>query len=257
MHLRVVVWGEFRHEKTNPRVAALYPQGMHETIAHYLRTDVGGEDMEVRTAWLDAPEHGLTAEVLERTDVLVWWGHMAHGEVEDEVVERVHRRVLEGMGLLVLHSGHYSKIFKRLMGTTCSLIWREATDKERLWIIDRAHPITQGLGAYFEIPCEEMYGEPFGIPEPEQLLFISWFTGGEVFRSGGTWRRGAGKVFYFRPGHETYPTYHQAEVRRVISQGVRWLRPQVRIPDTCPNSPPLETLPADERAAERSTTGHR
>ncbi len=252
--IRVTVWGEYRHEKTNPRVAAIYPEGMHETIAACLREE---PDFAVRTATLDEHEHGLTEEVLASTDVLVWWGHKAHGEVTDEVVARVKVRVLEGMGLIVLHSGHYSKVFKALMGTTCSLKWRESTDKERIWTVMPSHPIASGLGEYFEIPAEEMYGEPFGIPVPEELVFISWFTGGEVFRSGATWRRGHGKVFYFRPGHETYPTYHQLEVRLVIRNAVRWARPVVTIPDTCPNSPPLEPLPPDEEADSRSTVDHR
>ncbi|GAB4176822.1 MAG: ThuA domain-containing protein [Terrimicrobiaceae bacterium] len=252
--ITATVWGEFRHEKKSPKVAALYPEGMHRTIASALE-DVGGFD--VSTATLDEPEHGLTDALLERTEVLFWWGHMAHGEVSDDVVKKVHRRVLEGMGLVVLHSGHYSKIFKSLLGTTCSLKWRESTDKERLWNIAPSHPITEGIGDYFEIPAEEMYGEPFGIPEPDELIFISWFTGGEVFRSGATWRRGHGRIFYFRPGHETYPTYHQPEVRRILANAARWARQTVRIPDECPNSPALEPLPEDPESAARSTTGFR
>jgi trehalose utilization protein len=252
--IRVTVWGEFRHEKKNPKVAAIYPEGMHETIAGFLRKHDG---LDVGTATLDQPEHGLTPEVLDKTDVLIWWGHMAHGEVKDEIVARVKTRVLEGMGLIVLHSGHYSKIFKTLMGTTCSLKWRESTDKERLWNVMATHPIAAGIGEYFEIPNEEMYGEPFGIPTPDELIFISWFTGGEVFRSGATWYRGHGRVFYFRPGHETYPTYHHAQVQQVIANAVRWARATVRIPDVCPNAKPLETLPPDPEAAERPTVGHR
>jgi trehalose utilization protein len=235
--IQVTVWGEFRHEKRNPKVAAHYPKGMHETIAGFLRAH---SDFVVGTATLDEPEHGLTQEVLDKTDVLTWWGHMAHGEVNDAVVARVQQRVLEGMGLIVLHSGHFSKIFKALMGTTCSLKWREANDKERLWTVDMSHPIAQGLGEHFEIPAEEMYGEPFGIPTPDEVVFISWFTGGEVFRSGCTWRRGHGRVFYFRPGHETYPTYHHKQVQQVITNAVRWARPTVRIQDACPNVAPLE-----------------
>ncbi|NDC75834.1 trehalose utilization protein ThuA [bacterium] len=252
--IRVTVWSEFRHEKQNPKVAAIYPSGMHRTIADALGHHA---DLVVRTATLDEPEHGLTVEALEQTDVLVWWGHMAHHEVADAVVARVRARVLEGMGLVVLHSGHYSKIFKSLMGDTCSLTWREATDKERLWVVCPSHPIARGLGAYFELPAEEMYGEPFGIPTPDELIFISWFTGGEVFRSGATWRRGNGKIFYFRPGHETYPTYHNAQVQQVIANGVRWAHSGLRIADSCLNMPPLEPLPSDSEAASRPTGGHR
>lgn len=252
--IQVTVWSEFRHERKNPQVAALYPQGMHEAIAGPLRADAG---LTVRTATLDEPSHGLTPDVIASTDVLVWWGHLAHGEVDDRVVDALRARVLEGMGLIALHSAHYSKLFKALMGTTCSLKWREANDKERLWNVAPSHPITRGLGEYFELPAEEMYGEPFGIPTPDELLFISWFSGGEVFRSGATWQRGHGRVFYFRPGHETYPTYHDTRVQRVIRQAVHWARPTVRIPDGAPNVPPLEPLPPDGAAAARSQVGHR
>lgn len=218
---RVTVWNEFRHEKQNPKVAAIYPEGIHGAIAAHLRA----QGFPVRTATLDEPEHGLTEAVLAETDVLTWWGHTAHDEVSDALVQRVQARVLEGMGLVVLHSGHFSKIFKALMGTTCNLKWREAAEKERLWVVSPGHPIAEGLGEYFEIPHAEMYGEHFDIPAPDTLVFISWFEGGEVFRSGCCYHRGRGKVFYFRPGHETYPIYYQPEVLRVIVNGIRWAAP--------------------------------
>lgn len=237
--IRVTVWNENVHEKKHEAVKKIYPDGIHTAIAKGLSA---AKDLQVRTATLDMPEHGLTQEVLDNTDVLTWWGHMAHKDVQDEIVDRVQKRVLEGMGLVVLHSGHYAKIFKRLMGTTCSLKWREAGERERFWNVAPHHPITEGFGEYFEIPHEEMYGEPFGIPTPDELIFISWFEGGEVFRSGATWQRGNGRVFYFRPGHETYPTYYDANVIKVITNGVRWARPTVRIPDACPNFKPLEII---------------
>ena len=217
--IRVTVWNEFRHERSDAEVTAIYPDGIHEAIAAGLREDPG---LVVRTATLDEPEHGLTAEVLATTDVLTWWGHIAHDEVSDAVVERVHARVLEGMGLVVLHSGHFSRIFKRLMGTSCDLKWREDGRRERLWVVDPTHPIAAGIGDAFAIDKEEMYGEFFDIPAPDELVFVSWFEGGEVFRSGCTFRRGRGRIFYFRPGHETFPTYFDANVRRVIANGVRW-----------------------------------
>ncbi len=238
--IRVTVWNEYRHEKQNAEIAEIYPQGIHGAIAGYLR----GHGCIVTTATLDEPSHGLTEHVLDNTDVLVWWGHMAHGEVSDEIVERVHEHVLKGMGLIVLHSGHFSKIFKRLMGTTCDLKWREAGEKERVWVVAPGHPIADGIDEYFEIPHEEMYGEYFDIPEPETVVFISWFQGGEVFRSGCCYRRGHGRIFYFRPGHETYPTYHQPEVLRVIGNAVRWARPVERPYSTFGQRPqPLEKLP--------------
>jgi len=203
--------------------AKIYPKGMHAVIAEGLNEH---SDFVVSTATMDEPEHGLTAKVLDDTDVLIWWGHIAHHEVSDEVVERVCSRVVTGgMGLIVLHSGHMSKPFRRLMGTTCLLKWREAGEKERLWVIDRAHPIADGMPDYFELPHTEMYGEPFDIPQPDELVFVSWFAGGEVFRSGCCWHRGRGKVFYFRPGHETYPIYYDANVRRVLSNAVKWAAP--------------------------------
>ena len=172
--------------------------------------------LEAKTATLDDPEHGLTEDVLNETDVLVWWGHTAHDQVDDRIVEKVKDRVLKGMGLIVLHSGHFSIIFKSLMGTSCELKWREAGENERLWVVNPSHPIAEGISEFIELEHEEMYGEHFDIPEPDELVFLSWFRGGEVFRSGCVFNRGLGKIFYFRPGHETFPTYHQADIQRVI-----------------------------------------
>jgi trehalose utilization protein len=217
--IRAVVWNEFLHERENPDVGEIYPEGIHATIAAALAEDGG---IAASTATLDEPEHGLPPDRLAATDVLLWWGHAAHDRVGDAVVERVAGRVWEGMGLIVLHSGHYSKIFRRLMGTPCSLRWREAGERERLWAVNRGHPIVQGIGPAIELPQAEMYGEPFLVPEPAETVFISWFEGGEVFRSGLAWTRGAGRVFYFRPGHETYPIYHHPAVRQVLRNAVRW-----------------------------------
>jgi trehalose utilization protein len=218
---RITIWNEFRHEKQSEKVRAVYPDGLHAPIARYLEQ----AGFSVQVATLDEPEHGLSQAVLAQTDVLTWWGHTAHDEVSDAVVDRVQKRVLEGMGLIVLHSGHFSKIFKRLMGTSCDLKWREAGETERIWVVDPAHPITAGLGEYFEIAQAEMYGEHFDIPQPDALVFISWFAGGEIFRSGCCFHRGRGKIFYFRPGHETYPIYYQPEVLRVISNAAHWAAP--------------------------------
>jgi trehalose utilization protein len=231
--LRVVVWGENVHEQKSEQVRSVYPQGIHNSIAEALRAD---PTIVPGTATLQEADHGLSESRLSETDVLVWWGHLAHNQVSDQVVDRVQKRVLEGMGLVVLHSGHYSKIFKRLLGTSCSLTWREAGEKERIWVCNPGHPIAQGLSTYFEIPHEEMYGEPFGIPSPDEIVFLSWFQGGEAFRSGCCWKRGNGKIFYFRPGHETFPTYHQPEVQTVIRNAVRWAAPEgTRWVDSIPN----------------------
>jgi trehalose utilization protein len=231
--IRVVVWGENVHEQRSEAIRKIYPDGMHGCIGKNLTID---GSFQVGTATLQEPEHGLPEARLSETDVLIWWGHLAHADVSDQIVDRVQKRVLEGMGLVVLHSGHYSKIFKRLMGTTCSLIWREAGEKERLWVCNPGHPIAQGLNAYFDIPHEEMYGEPFGIPNPDEIVFLSWFQGGEAFRSGCCWKRGNGKIFYFRPGHESFPTYYQSEIQTVIRNAVLWAAPVgSRWVDSIPN----------------------
>jgi trehalose utilization protein len=223
--LRVTVWNEYVHERTSDAVAKIYPYGIHAAIADAIREHLA-TGVSVRTATLDEPEHGLTEEILANTDVLTWWGHAAHERVSDEVVERVQRRVWAGMGLVVLHSAHNSKIFRRLMGTSCMLRWREAGERERLWVVNPSHPIAAGLtDECFELEHTEMYGEFFDIPPPDEIVFISWFEGGEVFRSGCTFRRGKGKIFYFRPGHETFPIYHNANVRRVVANGVVWAAP--------------------------------
>ncbi len=236
--IRVTVWNEFRHEKKHDAVKKVYPDGIHAAIAEGLKP----QGFEIRTATLDEPEHGLTNDVLASTDVLTWWGHMAHGDVSDEVVAKVCARVLEGMGLITLHSGHYSKPFRRLMGTTCSLKWREAGEKERLWVVEPSHPIVEGIGEYIELPHTEMYGEFFDIPRPDELVFVSWFPGGELFRSGCCFKRGQGRVFYFRPGHETFPIYRDENILRVLANAVRWAAPAERPKLAFGNRKPLEKL---------------
>lgn len=218
--IRVTVWNEGVHEKTDENVRAVYPNGLGAVIAEYLGKQEG--IASVHLSELDHEGQGLTDEILNNTDVMTWWGHMAHDQVTEENAARVQKRVNEGMGLIVLHSGHLSKPFVRLMGTGCHLKWREIGELERLWVVDPAHPIVDGLPDHFELKHTEMYGEHFDIPAPDQLVFISWFQGGEVFRSGCCWHRGQGKVFYFRPGHETFPIYYNENVMKVIYNGVKW-----------------------------------
>lgn len=219
--MRITVWGENVHDREMQAVRDIYPRGMHEAIADGLRTSLGDAAV-VRTATLDRPEHGLTDDVLESTDVMTWWGHAAHDQVSDEIANKVHQRVLSGMGLLVLHSAHLSKIFRLLMGTSCNLRWREAGEQEIVWTVNPGHPVARGVPEVFTIQHQEMYGEYFDIPQPDELVFISTFSGGEVFRSGCCFTRGAGRILYFSPGHETYPVYHQPEIQRVLANGVQW-----------------------------------
>ena len=240
--LKVTIWNEYLHELEHEVVGRIYPDGIHGA----LRTTVleHHPDALVRTATLRQPDHGLSDDLLADTDVLLWWGHKAHADVSDAWAAKVHAAVLQGMGLVVLHSGHFSKPFKRVLGSHASLLWREADEKERLWNLQPSHPIMEGIPAFFELEQEEMYGERFDVPPPDELLMISWFQGGEVFRSLCTWRRGHGQVVYFRPGHETFPTYHHPLIRRIVANAAGWARRRVTIDASkCFQSPELEPVP--------------
>ncbi len=223
--IKVTVWGENIHERRDPQVAAIYPRGMHTTIAEAISERLGLLS-DVRTTTLDSPDSGLSHELLQNTDVLVWWGHLAHDAVPDHLVDEVVERIWRGMGLVMLHSGHLSKIFRKLMGTSCNLRWRSSGDRETVWTVDPSHPIAKEVPEVFVIEAQEMYGEHFDIPAPEELVFISSFLGGEVFRSGCCFRRGRGRIFYFSPGDQEYPVYHHPEVRKVIANAVAWAHPE-------------------------------
>ena len=235
--IHVTVWNENVHEKSDPRVREIYPEGLHGAIASALRED---GRFDVGTATLDMPAQGLPPEVLDATDVLFWWGHAAHDKVEDALVERIAERVRDGMGIVVLHSGHYSKVFRRLMGTGCRSKWWECGDRERIFSVCPGHPITAGLPEYFELPCEETYCEFFNIPTPDELVFLSWFSGGAVLRSGCCFHYGAGKIFYFQPGHETFPTYLDPNIRRVLRNAAAWAAPVNSAPVVYGKYTPME-----------------
>ena len=237
--VRVLVWNEFLHEKEDEKVRKVYPDGIHEAIAEGLRKC---DHFEVKTATLDMPEFGLDDETLENTDVLIWWAHGSHNMLPDELAERIKNRVLDGMGFIPLHSSHMCKPFIKLMGTKCRLKWRENDEKERVWVIEPGHPIAHGLPEFIELEHEETYGERCDIPAPDELVFVSWFAGGEVFRSGACWKRGLGKIFYFRPGHETYPTYYRDDVRQVLINAVEWAKPSMGPKPTFGNIKPYENV---------------
>lgn len=242
--IQVTIWNEFVHEQEKNAVGDLirtfYPHGIHHTLAENLKAD----DLEITPVSLDMPSQGLPDEVLDNTDVLIWWGHCAHAQVEDALVAKIHSRILHGMGLIVLHSGHFSKIFRQVLGTQCRLRWREIGEKERVWVVDTSHPIAQGIPETFVIPHTEMYGEPFNIPDDGKIVFMSWYEGGNVFRSGVAFQRDAGKIFYFSPGHETYPIYHDENVVKVIGNAIRWAAPVngILADRTTPQPEPLETV---------------
>lgn len=243
MRIRVTVWNEFRHEKTKEDVKKIYPNGLHAAIADALKED---GRFEVSLAALDDADQGLPEEKLNQTDVLFWWGHMFHNEVKDDLVERIAQRVRDGMGIIVLHSGHYSKVFRRLMGTECRFKWWEEGDWERIFVAMPGHPIAAGLPESFELPNEETYCEFFNIPVPDELVFLSWFSGGAVLRSGCCYHYGAGKIFYFQPGHETYPVYYDPNIRQVLRNAAAWAAPCATLP-TYGQHKPFETTKEAEK----------
>ena len=224
--IRVTIWNEYVHELKDDTVRSIYPDGIHKQLATGI-SEFG--DFSIRTATLKEPNHGLGPEILDQTDTLIWWGHAAHNQVADETARLVQEKVLDGMGFIGLHSAHFTKPFKLLMGTSCGLKWREADEKERLWNLQPNHPIIDGIGDYIEIKETEMYGERFDIPTPDELLMMSWFQGGEVFRSVCTWSRGYGRVVYVRPGHETLPIYHNKEILRLVANSASWAKRRVSI----------------------------
>lgn len=231
--IRVLIWNEFVHERTKDHVKAIYPDGIHNCIKEFLGVN---EDLEIRTATLDQENIGLSDELLEQTDVLIWWAHMKHKDVPDEWIPKIVARVHAGMGFIGLHSAHHSKIFKALMGTTGNLQWRESGDYERLWNIAPNHPVMKGIPEYFELDGEETYGERFDIPTPDDLLMIGWYSGGEVFRSVCTFTRGLGRILYIQPGHETFPTFKNPYIQKLITNGVYWAAPNCNVELTCPHS---------------------
>jgi len=226
--IRVTVWNEFIHEREYEGIRKVYPDGIHGCIADFLGRN---EDITVKCATLDMPEHGLSEEILEDTDVLIWWGHCAHDKVDDKVVERVKNHVHRGMGLIALHSAHHSKIMKSLLGTTLNLNWKHG-DSEKIFCVNPAHPIAAGITEPIILENEELYGEFFDIPKPDDEIFIGWFKSGYVFRSGVTFTRGMGRIFYFQPGHEEYPIYYNPQIQQVIMNAVRWAAPYRKMQNT-------------------------
>ncbi len=227
--MKITIYNEGMHEKFHEAVQKAYPEGIHGALASFL-----SEGNEVRIFTLDTVNE-ITREVLNDTDVMLWWGHMGHQQVPDAVAHLVQDAVLRGMGMVFLHSAHHSKPFRRLMGTSCNLTWREDCDMERVWTVMPSHPIAKGVGRYFTLPEVETYGEPFGIPNPDDVVFMGWYSGGEVFRSGVTFHRENGKIFYFQPGHETFPIFYDKNVQTIIKNAVEWAKPTYRVPELiCP-----------------------
>ena len=243
--IKVTVWNEYLDEQKKPDVVSVYPDGLHKTIAGFLNRE---EAIQAGVSVITDAEQGLAEDLLDATDVLVWWGHVHHDDVQDNLVKRVVDRVQRGMGIIFLHSAHKSKPFMSLMGTTGFLGWREANEKSRIWVTAPNHPIADGIPPQFLLEHEEMYSEPFGIPEPDTTVFISWFEGGNVFRSGVTFQRDYGKIFYFQPGHETFPTYYDQHVQKIIINAVKWAKPVKKMNSMdCPQMEALEKIKANER----------
>jgi trehalose utilization protein len=225
MPLTVTVWNENVHEHKDASVQSVYPEGIHQVIAGGIQEELG-ERVTLRTATLDLPQQGLPDELLESTDVLVWWSHIANDQLDDELAARVIRRIEQGMGLVILHSALFSKVSLALMGTTCAISRWAPDNRELVWTVRAGHPIADGVAHPIVVPADEMYSEPCDIPEPDELVFISSFDNGEVFRSGCCYHRGAGRIFYFSPGDQQYPVYRHPDIRKVIANSVSWVAPR-------------------------------
>ena len=235
--MNIIIYNEGIHDKQD-WMKPIYPDGIHGAIKQGIK---GEHNITVVT--LDNITD-ITRELLADTDVMIWWGHAAHHLVPDEISTVVTEAVQKGMGFIALHSAHMSKPLRQLLGTSCTLKWRD-DDSERIWVTAPAHPIAQGLPEHFELPEEEMYGEYFDIPKPDDVVFMGWFNGGEVFRSGVTFTRGLGKIFYFQPGHEAYPIYYNENIIKVINNAITWAKPTTRISSQdCPNYAPLGAVKA-------------
>lgn len=224
--MRVVVWSEGEvhgHEATG------YPEGMPAAIADAVR---GIPEAQVEIASIDDADQGVPDERLRQADVLLWWSHMRHEDLLSATVDRVVSAVEHGLGLVALHSAISSPVFRRLVGTTGGFGgWRHG-DREVLWTVDPSHPICRGVEFPVVMPQQEMYSEPANLPTPDELVFISSFSGGEVFRSGITYRRGVGRIFYFSPGHEEYPVFLHPGVRGILANATSWAaRDRVAGPD--------------------------
>ena len=218
---RVVVWSE----GTAPK--RVYPKDVNTTIAEGLQPL--SPTWEIVTASLADPEQGLTEESLAKTDVLIWWGHQKHGQVKDALVARIVRRVKEdGMGFIALHSAHFAKPLKKLLGTNCGWKGGYVCDGSKVELIvkDKNHPIVRGVSD-FSLANTERYSEPFEVPEPEAVvldgIYIRPDGTKEHSRHGLVWTVGKGKVFYFQPGHETYPHYFDPNVQKVLCNAVEWM----------------------------------
>ena len=225
---KVVVWSE-GSANVDEGSKKVYPEDINTAIAEGL-APLKARGWEIVKATLGDPDQGISDELLAGTDVLIWWGHKKHGEVKNELVDKIDQRVRDGkMGFIATHSSHFAKPFKKLMGTACS--WGEyvvdGTSVEIL-VKEPSHPICRGVRS-FKLPKIERYGEPFAVPAPEAVPLDGRYTKPDgktaPARMGLCWAVGKGKVFYFTPGHETYDDYYRPEVRRIFVNAVQWAAP--------------------------------
>lgn len=214
--VNALVWSE----GTEPE--DVYPRGVRGPIADYLSEET---DIEARTRSIEDEDQGVSGDDLEWADVILWWGHLRHDDVTDETVDRIEEHVREnGVGFVSLHSAHYARPYKRLIGMSGDLGGHRLTDDESEYVEVCApdHPIAEGVDD-FTLPEVEMFGEPYDIPEPETVVLHSEYSeGDEEFRSGVTFEFGEGRGFYLRPGHEEFEIYLDDNIQRIVTNATRW-----------------------------------
>lgn len=222
----VVVWSE----GTAPK--EIYPNDINGAIAEGLKASPLMKDWDVVIAGIDDPDQRISDELLKKTDVLIWWGHKKHGDVKDALVDKIEKRVKEeGMGFIALHSAHFAKPNKRIMGTPCTFAAYVCDNKENVVSVAMPnHPICKGVAKTFTVANDERYSDPYAVPTPDAvpLTAIQVRNDGtkEEAKMGFCWTVGKARMFYLQMGHETNPIYFDPEIRKVMANAVLWAAPK-------------------------------
>lgn len=238
--MNITIFNEYHPNEHTGKAEKNYPGGIH--IA--LKSIFESQEYDVVTATQEQACNGLTDEILDNTDVLLWWSKNWDNELLNSVADKVVSRIREGMGAVFLHSAKNSKPFLRLTGTTSAtapVSWKEPGESERLFVVSPAHPIAEGIPSGYVIPNEEPYCEYFDIPKPDDIVFLGGFGNGMCIRAGVTFTRGAGKIFFFQPGHDSFPVYNDKVIRRIILNAVNWAKPVAKPAPIAEETKPEQT----------------